>query len=256
MRHGIIHQRLFKKATLALLIATVPIMAVASGDSEATTMQAMEVRLNDLPSMQNGARIFVNYCLSCHSAQYMRYNRMAEDLEIPAELVSSEMIFSEAKIGDQMLSNMPADKARQWFGVAPPDLSLIGRLRGATWLYNYFNGFYVDPSTVSGWNNTVFPNVAMPHVLADLQGRQRPVFKQQHGIRVIDHLELETAGSMQPEQFDRAMRDLTNFLVYMGEPAKLHRIKYGIYVMLFLGIFVVLAYMLKQEFWRDVDVSH
>lgn len=256
MKLTTMNKGLFRKIALSLLVAAVPMSAGAAGGQSGPKMESFEVRLNDLPSMQNGAKIFVNYCMSCHNAEYMRYNRMAEDLEIPADLVISEMIFSDARIGDQMISNMPAGKSEEWFGVTPPDLSLTGRLRGGTWLYNYFKGFYVDKSAVSGWNNTVFPNVAMPHVLADLQGRQLPVYKEDHGTQVVDRLELETEGSMTPEEFDHAMRDLTNFLVYMGEPAKLHRVKYGMYVMLFLAVFFVFAYLLKKEFWRDVDVSH
>ena len=130
------------------------------------------------------------------------------------------------------------------------------RIWGGTWIYNYLKGFYVDESTVSGWNNVVFENVAMPHVLAGLQGRQRAVFKEQDGKKEFDHFEQETEGSMSQKEFNQAMRDLTNFLVYMGEPAKLVRIKYGIYTMLFLFVFGVLAYLLKREYWRDVDVSH
>ena len=240
---------------IASLVLT-PVVSMAAGGGSSVKMEPIEVRLGDLPSMQNGARIFVNYCLSCHNAEYMRYNRMAEDLEIPAALVESQMISSDAKIGDPMTTNMPADKAAEWFGVTPPDLSLTGRLRGPRWLYNYFKGFYVDENSVSGWNNTVFPGVAMPHVLAGLQGRQRAVFKEVDGHQEFGHFELEREGSMSPEEFDSAMRDLTNFLVYMGEPAKLHRIKYGMYVMLFLLVFFGLAFMLKHEYWRDVDKSH
>lgn len=249
-----------RKLALIFLVAMVPMASLASSGSGAE-LKPMEVRLNDTRSLQNGAKLFVNYCLSCHSAEFMRYSRMAEDLEMPVKLVEQNMIFSDAKIGDPMTATMPADKAAEWFGVAPPDLSLTGRLRGPDWLYNYLTNFYVDESTVSGWNNIVFENVAMPHVLTELQGRQRAVFRTEPSEdgkehKVFDHFEMETEGTMSVEEFDHAMRDLTNFLIYMGEPAKLDRIRYGMFVMLFLIVMFVFAYMLKHEYWKDVDVSH
>ena len=185
----------------------------------------------------------------------MRYNRMAEDLKIPADLVKSEMMAPGAKIGDPMTITLAKDKAEQWFGVAPPDLSLVARLRGSDWLYNYLNAFYVDDATVSGWNNAVFPNVAMPHVLAEWQGRQSAEFSAE-GEKKSVTLNLDSAGTMSDEEFKHAMGDLTNFLVYMGEPAKLKRIGYGLWVMLFLALFGFFAYLLKKDYWRDVDVSH
>ena len=239
------------------LLALAPVTAMAAGDA-GIKLEPMEVRLQDTRSLQNGAKIFVNYCLSCHSANFMRYERMAKDLDIPEELVLQEMISSDAKIGDPMTSVMPPEKAAEWFGgVAPPDLSLVGRLRGADWLYNYLKGFYVDETTFSGWNNVVFDNVAMPHVMAHWQGRQRAVFgDDEHGNPIFEHFKQETEGSMSPEEFDHAMQDLTNFLIYMGEPARLVRVKYGMWVMLFLFVFGALAYLMKREYWRDVDVSH
>lgn len=242
-------------ACLGLLILA-PVAAMGAGGGAA--LEPMEVRLQDTRSLQNGAKIFVNYCLSCHSAEFMRYERMAEDLDIPEELVLREMIASDAKIGDPMTTVMPREKAEEWFGgVAPPDLSLVARLRGSDWLYNYLKGFYVDETTFSGWNNVVFDNVAMPHVLVQWQGRQRAVFGDDgHGNPVFEHFTQETEGSMSPEEFDHAMQDLTNFLVYMAEPARLKRVKYGMWVMLFLFGFGALAYLLKREYWRDVDVSH
>lgn len=248
-----------KIAFIFVVLAITPVMTLAAGGG--ADLKHMEVRLNDTRSLQNGAKLFVNYCLGCHSAEYMRYGRMAEDLEMPSELVEQHMLVGDGKIGDPMTTTMPADKAAEWFGVAPPDLSLTGRLRGADWLYSYLTTFYVDETTVSGWNNVVFENVAMPHVLAELQGRQRAVFRTEvksnsEEYRVFDHFELESAGTMSAEEFDHAMRDLTNFLVYMGEPAKLKRIRYGLYVMLFLLVMFAFAYMLKHEYWKDVDVSH
>lgn len=245
-----------KTLTFIALLALTPFSAHSAG-GQGPELEPVEVKLHDTRSLQSGAKIFVNYCLSCHSAEYMRYNRLSSDLDIPAELVQSEMIFSDAKIGDLMTTTMPRDKAEEWFGVAPPDLTLSARLRGPDWLYNYFKSFYVDESTVSGWNNTVFPNVAMPHVLSQWQGRQRAVFGEgEDGKPVFEGFDLETEGSMTPEEFDHAMRDLTNYMVYMAEPAKLKRVQYGIWVILFLLVFAGFAYLLKKEYWRDVDVSH
>ena len=187
----------------------------------------------------------------------MRYNRMAADLEIPEEVVKKNMIFTGAKIGDLMTTTMNADDATNWFGVAPPDLSLIGRLRDPEWLYNYLRSFYLDDKSPSGWNNVVFENVAMPHALYELQGQRKAIFKtvtddDGHTVEVLDRFELVKPGKMTLEEYDNAMKDLTNFLVYLGEPAKMVRTKYGVWVMIFLMMFGALAYALKKEYWRDV----
>jgi ubiquinol-cytochrome c reductase cytochrome c1 subunit len=237
-----------------LAMALSPLTVLASG---AGALDRVEVSLDDKVSLQNGAKLFVNYCMSCHSAQYMRYNRMAADLEIPEDLVKKHMIAGDGKIGDPMVATMSKEDGEAWFGVPPPDLSLIGKLRDPEWLYTYLRTFYIDDSTASGWNNKVFPNVAMPHALAELQGVQKPVYKTEtddHGVEhtSISGFELIREGSMSPHEFDDAMSDLTNFLYYMGEPARMVRIGWGIWTMLFLAVFGILAYMLKKEYWRDV----
>ncbi len=241
--------------TVIITLAT-PLTALAA-EAGKMQMAPFEASLKDKPSLQHGAKLFVNYCLSCHSAKFMRYNRMAEDLDIPPELVTQNMMFVSDKIGDPMETTMPREDAEKWFGVAPPDLSLIGRLRGAEWLYNYFRTFYLDENSPSGWNNVVFENVAMPHAMYELQGLQRAVFRtetdpQGQPREVLDHFEMATPGKMTVEEYDQAVRDLTNFLVYMGEPAKMVRIQYGLWTMLFLALFAMLAYMLKKEYWRDI----
>lgn len=241
---------------LAVSVLTVSGIANAA-QQEKMKMDYFETSLKDKPSLQHGAKLFVNYCLSCHSAKYMRYNRMAKDLGIPPELVERYMMYTTDKIGDPMQTTMPAKQAEQWFGVTPPDLSLIGRLRGAEWLYNYFRAFYLDENSPSGWNNVIFENVAMPHAMHELQGLQRAVFKTEidkHGNshEVLDRFEKTTEGKMTVAEYDLAVRDLTNFLMYMGEPAKLVRIKYGIWVTIFLLIFSMVAYLLKKEYWRDI----
>ena len=245
-------------APFIVLIAIFFIAQTASSaEAPRMQMQTYEPSLKDIPSLQRGAKLFVNYCLSCHSAKYMRYNRMADDLKIPPKLVVRDMMFAADKIGEPMTTTMTPQQAEKWFGVAPPDLSLIARLRGAQWLYNYFLAFYLDENSPSGWNNLVFENVAMPHAMYELQGRQRAVFKtvqdaDGNSREVLDYFEKVSDGIMSAAEYEQAARDLTNFLIYVGEPAKLVRVKYGLWVMLFFGIFIALAYYLKKEFWRDV----
>jgi ubiquinol-cytochrome c reductase cytochrome c1 subunit len=207
------------------------------------------VDLSDKTSLQNGARIFVNYCLSCHSAAYMRYNRLGKDLGISEELVKENLLFAADKVGDLMKAVMPAQDAKAVFGVVPPDLTVISRSRGPDWVYTYMRSFYRDDKSYSGWNNTVFPHVAMPHVLYEWQGHQRAVFDKDGKF---ERFELERTGSMKAKDYDSAMRDLTNFLVYLGEPAKLERYRIGAYVIAFLLLLLVFAYLLKKEYWKDV----
>jgi len=245
-----------KQLILILSLAVYPLGVFAAGGHGGGALDSVEVSLKDKVSLQNGAKLFVNYCMSCHSAQYMRYNRMAADLGIPENLVKSQMIFNGGKIGDQMTTTMSKEHGEEWFGVAPPDLTLTGKLRGPEWLYTYLRTFYRDDATASGWNNKTFPNVAMPHAMYELQGIQKAnisVVTDDYGNEkeVID-LELVTPGTMTTEEFDNAMRDLTNFLYYMAEPARMVRINYGIWVMLFLFLLGGLAYLLKIEYWRDV----
>lgn len=244
-----------RKLLLIICLGMAPTLGFTSAGGG--DLDHVEVSLKDKVSLQNGAKLFVNYCMSCHSAKFMRYNRMATDLEIPEDLVLEQMIFNGGKIGDPMTTTMTKEDGEAWFGVAPPDLSLIGKLRDPEWLYTYLRTFYVDDSTASGWNNKIFPNVAMPHVLADLQGVQKAVFKTEtdhngNEHQVIEGFELVREGSMTPEEFDGAMRDLTNFLYYMGEPARMVRTGWGIWVLLFLGVFGYLTYLLKKEYWRDI----
>lgn len=240
---------------LISLFVVAPALTWAGGDGPCGEVKcdAVKINLTDKQSLQNGARIFVNYCLSCHSAAYMRYNRMGSDLGISDELVQENLLFAAEKVGDLMKAVMPATDAKDWFGVAPPDLTLVARARTPEWIYTYLRSFYRDDKSPSGWNNTVFPNVAMPHVLYEWQGPQRAVFKKDDkGASHFGGFELERPGSMSKTDYDQAMRDLTNFLVYLGEPAKLERRQLGVYVIVFLAVFLVLAYLLKKEYWKDV----
>ena len=239
-----------KKLFLLLTLVSMPVFAAGGGGAH---LDSVDIDMSDTASLQRGAGLFVNYCLSCHSAAYMRYNRMSEDLQIPKEVVEDNMMFAADRIGGLMKTSMPEEDAKKWFGKAPPDLSLVARSRGPEWLYTYLRGFYLDDTSPSGWNNTLFPKVAMPHVMYSLQGARDAIFKKdEHGVEVFDHYEMVKPGSLNEEEFDSAMRDLTNFMVYLAEPARLVRYKLGVYVLIFLAIFFVFAYLLKKEYWKDV----
>ncbi len=240
-----------KKLAILFLLAALPAGAFAAGGH--VRLDPVKIDLDDQPSLQRGARIFVNYCLSCHSAGYMRYNRMGQDLGISDELVRENLLFAADKVGDLMKAVMPPADATKWFGVAPPDLSLTARSRGPAWIYTYMRSFYLDPKSPSGWNNSVFPHVAMPHVLYEWQGAQRAVLKKgEDGVDHIERFELERPGTLGAADYDAAMRDLANFMTYLAEPARLDRYRIGIYVLIFLALFLVLAYLLKKEYWKDI----
>ena len=218
----------------------------------------IEVDTADVQSLQRGARIFVNYCTGCHSASYMRYNRLGADLDISEAVLKSNFMFGTDKPGHTMDIAMRGSDAIRFFGVAPPDLSVIARFRGADWLYGYFMTFYRDPARPFGVNNLKFKDVAMPHVLWELQGYQKPVYKTiEHPdgskSEIMEKLEQETQGSLTPEEYRRTIHDLVNFLVYLSEPAKMQRQKIGTWVILYLLAFLVLAYLLKKEYWKDVS---
>lgn len=239
-----------KKLFLLLTLVSMPVFAAGGGGAH---LDSVDIDMSDTASLQRGAGLFVNYCLSCHSAAYMRYNRMSEDLQIPKEVVEDNMMFAADRIGGLMKTSMPEEDAKKWFGKAPPDLSLVARSRGPEWLYTYLRGFYLDDTSPSGWNNTLFPKVAMPHVMYSLQGARDAIFKKdEHGVEVFDHYEMVKPGTLNEDEFDSAIRDLTNFMVYLAEPARLVRYKLGVYVLIFLAIFFVFAYLLKKEYWKDV----
>ena len=234
-----------------LLFLLIPVLASASGGSDAN-LDSPNIDLADRSSLQRGARTFVNYCLSCHGASYMRYERMAKDLGISDELLRENLMFSTDKPGELMVTSMPEDGAKQWFGVAPPDLSVSARYRRPDWIYTYLRSFYVDESTPTGWNNVLFPNVAMPNVLYEWQGPRRAHFAETEGSKHFEGFEQVSDGQMTNEEFDSAIRDLTNFMVYLAEPAKLVRYRIGLWVTIFMVLFTILAYFLKKEYWRDV----
>jgi ubiquinol-cytochrome c reductase cytochrome c1 subunit len=246
------------KAILLAALLAVPGLAGAA-ESE-TPLDRAPIDTHDAASLQRGARTFVNYCLNCHSANYMRYNRL-HDIGLTDAQIRDNLIFGDGKVGDLMKIAMDAKDAKQWFGAAPPDLTVIARSRsshagsGADWLYTYLRGFYRDPKRPTGWNNTVFPNVGMPHVLYQLQGIQVLKETQVPGpgyMRTVSRLAIDTPGSMAPVEYDRMVADLVNYMAYMSEPAANTRTTVGMYVLLVLSLLFVLAYLLKKEFWKDV----
>jgi len=241
-----------KKTRMKLLLGLLFTFAAAAVDAAGPAhLEPSGVNIKDTAALQRGAKLFVNYCLSCHSANYMRYKRLSEDLGLSEEVVMDNLVFADRKIGDTMAITMSAEDAEDWFGKAPPDLSLVGRSRGADWLYAYMRSFYRDES--GGWNNTVLDNAAMPHVLWELQGIQEAVFHEdEHSARVFDRFELAQPGRQSPEEYEHTVRDLVTFLDYLAEPAKMKRAEIGIWVILFLAVLAFLTYLMKAEYWRDV----
>jgi ubiquinol-cytochrome c reductase cytochrome c1 subunit len=207
----------------------------------------------DPKSLQRGAKYFVNYCLGCHSAKYVRYNRLAQDLQLTEQQVIDNLMFTGEQPFDFMANSMlPADAAR-WFTIAPPDLSLIARSRGTDYIYTYLRSFYLAPDRPTGVDNIVMPGTNMPHVLWQLQGTQRAVFHtDEHNAEVFEGFETVTPGELDAEAFDDAVRDIVNFLDYIGEPIKRQRQQLGIRVIGFLLVFLLISYMLKKEIWKDV----
>ena len=239
-----------KKTILAILMV-LPTFAMAAGGAHT---DKVDIDLHNKESLQSGARLFVNYCLSCHSAAYQRYNRMAEDIGLTESQVSSNLMFASEKVGETMTIAMTTDDAKIYFGTKVPDLSVVARARGADWLYTYLRTFHTDESRPFGVNNTTFKDVGMPHVLWELEGMKKLV----NADEMHEHpgtapkFETVTEGKMSAAEYDNAMRDLTAFMVYMGEPAKLVRYELGVYVLLFLVLLFLVAYPMKKEFWKDI----
>jgi ubiquinol-cytochrome c reductase cytochrome c1 subunit len=237
---------------LLILLLSLPAVALAN---VATPLAHAPINPRDATSIQRGAATFANYCLNCHGAQYMRYGKLQE-IGLSEDIIKRNLMFTTDKIGQPMTVALRAEDAKGWFGVAPPDLSVIARSRGADWLYSYLRAFYLDDSRPSGWNNLVFPQVGMPHVLYSLQGQQvlkTETSKGEGGHEThTSRLVLEKKGELSPDQYDSLVADLVNFLAYMGEPVRNERVRLGMFVMLFLGVLFVLAYFLKREYWKDV----
>jgi ubiquinol-cytochrome c reductase cytochrome c1 subunit len=228
---------------LFLLVIWLP--ALAFGAETGYRLDRSPHDVTDLVSLQSGARLYVNYCLGCHSMQYMRYGGLTE-LGLTEQQIKDNLLFTADKVGEPMKGPMEPRAAKQWFGVAPPDLSVVARSRGADWLYTYLRTFYRDPKTATGWNNAVFVNVGMPHALWTLQG-ERAFDREKREWREL------SKGTLSQVEYDMAVRDLVNFLAYAGEPAATDRKSIGIVVLFVLGILFIFTYLLKKEYWKDVS---
>lgn len=241
------------KKLLALLLLA-PALAWAA--TAKVPLDRAPVDLHDRASLQRGAQVFVNHCLNCHSASAMRYGRLT-DLGLTEAQIRDNLLFAGDKVGETMVAAMDPAVAKAAFGIVPPDLSLIARSRTADWLYTYMRGFYRDPAAKSGWNNVVFPNVAMPHVLWEYQGDQalqvtERMDQNTGDVRRTQKLVVERPGGMKPLEYDAYVGDLVNYLVYMSEPAQAARRQWGILVLFVLAGFLVLSLLLKKEYWKDV----
>jgi ubiquinol-cytochrome c reductase cytochrome c1 subunit len=212
--------------------------------SEEVYLEKAPIDLSDQPSLQKGARTFINYCLNCHSAKYMRYNKLL-DIGLSKKDIKENLLFTGKKIGDPMEISMPVKESKKWFGATPPDLSVTARSRGSDWIYSYMKGFYRDSSREIGWNNLVYTNSAMPHILWELEGEKELDKK-------TGKLSLVKTGKLNQKEYDAVITDLTNFITYMSEPDQLKRKKMGFYVVGFLLLLLVLTIKLKKEFWKDI----
>jgi ubiquinol-cytochrome c reductase cytochrome c1 subunit len=243
------------RAVAALLLAlAVALVAAPAAFAEEGGYPDANINLHDQASLQRGARLFMNYCVGCHSLKYMRYSQLAQGLGLTEKQVMDNLDFTGAKFGEPIVSAMPEADAGKWFNKVPPDLSLEVSAKGADWVSAYLKSFYLDPATPSGWNNTVFPNVAMPFPLWQLQGEQVAVMNppQDGQPATVKALKLAHAGSMTPAEYDRAVRDLTAFLAFVSGPDELPRSRIGAWVVLYLVLFTLFALVLKKEYWKDV----
>jgi ubiquinol-cytochrome c reductase cytochrome c1 subunit len=242
-----------KRFLLAMLVA--PLLCVAHA-SESLQLDRAPVNLGDRASLQRGAAHFVNYCLNCHAAAAMRYARL-QDLGLSEDEIRNNLMFVTDRFGDTMTTTLDVKDAKKWFNVAPPDLSVTARSRGSDWLYTYLRSFYRDAKTSTGWNNLVFPQVAMPHVLSGLQGEQQLEVTERvdahSGEKIESHRIVPgKPGSLTPVEYDMFVADLVNYLTFMGEPARAQRTQIGVIVLFFLAILFVISLLLKQEYWKDV----
>ena len=244
------------KPSIVLFLLAVVVLGVSSAQAAGPSVPLDDVKVDvsNQTALQRGARLFVNYCMGCHSVEYMRYNRVGRDLGLTENQVIASLIFSTDEDGELvnpgslMTNAMTPAYGDEAFGRAPPDLTLLTRVRSEEWLYTFLRSFYLDQSRPLGVNNAVFENVGMPHPLWELQGWQEKRMEANGAVR----LQVVEPGSMSGPEYDRAIRDLVTFLSYMAEPTQLDRQRIGIFAMLFLLVFVVLAYLLKKEYWKDV----
>ncbi|MBU70241.1 MAG: cytochrome c1 [Cupriavidus sp.] len=238
-------------ALVGACFAALPAMASEGG----YPLEPAPLDTSDVSSLQRGAKLFVNYCLNCHGASMMRYNRL-KDLDLTDDQIRQNLLFSADKVGETMAIALPPKDAKAFFGAIPPDLSVIARARGNDWLYTYLRTFYRDDARATGWNNLVFPSVGMPHVLWELQGQRAPKYTEveEHGEKVHKFAGWQqlTPGKMSTQEYDQAVADLVNYLNWMAEPAQSHRKRLGVWVLLFLGLFTIFAWRLNAAYWKDV----
>ena len=258
------------RAVVALLAASLAASLMLLGPAQAAEGgiewdKFPDKRITDMAALQNGAKLFTNYCLNCHAAGFMRYNRL-RDIGLTEQQIKDNLIFTGAKVGDTMQIAMNPKDAKDWFGGVPPDLTLIARSRsaagkgsGADYIYTYLRTYYRDETKATGWNNAAFPNVGMPHVLWELQGQQRAVFVDQKdpqdaakSVQVLKGFEPITAGTMSTADYNNAVADLVAYLQWMGEPGQKSRVRMGVWVLLFLAVFTVIAWRLNASYWKDI----
>ena len=249
------------KKLILILAAALGLAGAAQAAGGGIAWDKAPANTNDLPSLQNGAKLFVNYCLNCHSASYVRYNRL-QDIGLTEKQIKDNLLFATDKVGETMKAAIDPKEAKDWFGANPPDLSLVARSRaghygtGADYLYTYLRTYYRDPEKATGWNNLVFPSVGMPHVLWEMQGEREPQFDtvKEHGheAKVFKGWKQVSAGTMTPLQYDQAVGDLVGFMQWMGEPSQHSRVRIGVWVLLFLGVFTLFAWRLNAAYWKDI----
>jgi ubiquinol-cytochrome c reductase cytochrome c1 subunit len=253
-----------KKFILGLIVASglsLGALGSAVANSDGIVWDKAPNKTNDLGALQNGAKLFVNYCLNCHSAAFMRYNRL-QDIGLTEVQIKDNLMFATDKVGETMKSAIDPKQAKEWFGANPPDLTLVARSRaghggtGADYLYTYLRTYYRDAAKETGWNNLAFPNVGMPHVLWELQGDRRPVFEEatEHGhtVQIFKGWEQLSPGTMTPLQYEQSIGDLVGFLQWMAEPNQNNRVRIGVWVLLFLCVFSLFAWRLNAAYWKDV----
>ncbi|GAB1387041.1 cytochrome c1 [Melaminivora sp.] len=249
------------KKLILTLVTAFGLVAGAHASGGGMAWDKAPVNVSDQASLQNGAKLFVNYCLNCHSAAFMRFNRL-KDIGLTDQQIKDNLLFTTDKVGDTMKAAIDPLQAKAWFGANPPDLTVIARSRagsggtGADYLYTFLRTFYRDDTKATGWNNLAFPSVGMPHALWQLQGDRKPIFEERTAHGQTEHVfkawEQVSPGSMSPQQFDQAVGDLVNYLQWMGEPAQNTRVRIGVWVLAFLGLFTFIAWRLNAAFWKDV----
>jgi ubiquinol-cytochrome c reductase cytochrome c1 subunit len=256
MNHSLYMIGALKKLVVVGLGSLVMSAAFAAGSD--FPLDSAPNRVNNNASLQNGAKIFVNYCLGCHSAVNLRYNRL-RDIGLSDQQIKDNLILGDQKVGDLMTISMTPKDAKEWFGKVPPDLSVEARARGTDWLYTYFRTYYKDDESPTGWNNMVYPNVGMPHVLWELQGERIAKFEDVKDLKnpgkttkVFKGFEQTTPGLMKPQEYDDNIADLVSFMSWMAEPTQLQRKRIGVVVLLFLAIFTLLAWRLNKAYWKDI----